>query len=148
VKRNKKVENFLLGLLGVALAILSVYLIPAVFVGAVLVVSLVIDKGNEIGFPWATVFITLVVIAAFINTIQNELKRKNLKPTFKNIITEVSPLSFAWVSGILIIALGVYLISLWPPLLFFIFATAFFGSYIPLAKDVFRTIKNKRKKKK
>ena len=113
-----------------------------------LAISYVIDKGNEIGFPWATVFVTLLVIAGFINTIHNELKQKNLKPTRKNIISVAKSTTYAWVAGILIIALGVYLISLWQPLLLFIFATAFFGSFIPSGKSILQEkIINRRKKK-
>ena len=149
MKINKNVENFLLYSLATATFLfLLIFVFPFVFIYSMLAISFVIDKGNEIGFPWATVFVTLLVIAGFINTIQNELKQKNLKPTRKNIISVTKSTTFAWVAGILIIALGVYLISLWPPLLFFIFATAFFGSFIPLGKSILQEkIINRRKKK-
>ena len=62
--------------------------------------------------PIQITFIIVFIIGSFINTVNNELKRKNLKPTRKNILAEMPTQLFAFVVGGLILALVIYLINL------------------------------------
>ena len=63
--------------------------------------------------PIQITFIIVFIIGTFINTVNNELKRKNLKPTRKNILAEMPTQLFAFVVGGLILSLVIYLINLW-----------------------------------
>ena len=111
---NQRLKDFLLGLLGIGLLVFFlIFLFPYIFLYSFEAISFVIEKGNEINFPWAIAVLVLFIIASLINTIYEDLKSKNLKFNRKNIIAEIPTQLFALVIGILLICLGIYLINLW-----------------------------------
>ena len=79
--------------------------------------------------PIQITFIIVFIIGSFINTVNNELKRKNLKPTRKNILAEMPTQLFAFVVGGLILALVIYLINLWYGLIFMLLIGGFLYTF-------------------
>ena len=63
--------------------------------------------------PIQITFIIVFIIGSEINTANNEFKRKNLKPTRKNIINQTKFQLSEFAIGALILALAIYLINLW-----------------------------------
>ena len=57
-------------------------------------------------------FVVVFIIASLLHQINEELKRKKLKPTRKNIIDVAIPQLFAFGIGVLILGLAIYLINL------------------------------------
>ena len=80
------------------------------WIGFLVLFALAITSGS---LPIQITFIIIFIIGSFINTVYNELKRQNLKPTRKNILAEMPTQLFAFVVGALILALVIYLINLW-----------------------------------
>ena len=79
--------------------------------------------------PIQITFIIVFIIGTFINTVNNELKRKNLKPTRKNILAEVPTQLFAFVVGGLILSLVIYLINLWYGFIFILLIGGFLYTF-------------------
>ena len=63
-------------------------------------------------------FIVVFVIASLLHQINEELKRKKLKPTRKNIIVETKAKLTEFGIGVLILGLAIYLINLWKGFIF------------------------------
>ncbi len=80
------------------------------WLGFFVLFALAITSGS---LPIQITFIIVFIIGSFINTVKNELKRKNLKLNRKNILAEMPTQLFAFVVGGLILALVIYLINLW-----------------------------------
>ena len=57
-------------------------------------------------------FVVVFIIASFLHQINEELKRKKLKPTRKNIIDETKAKLVEFGIGVLILGLVIYLINL------------------------------------
>ena len=79
--------------------------------------------------PIQITFIIVFIIGTFINTVNNELKRKNLKPTRKNILAEMPTQLFAFVVGGLILSLVIYLINLWYGFIFILLIGGFLYTF-------------------
>ena len=127
---NQRLKDFLLGLLGIGLLVFFlIFLFPYIFLYSFEAISFVIEKGNEINFPWAIAVLVLFIIASLINTIYEELKRKNLKPTRKNIINQTKFQLSEFVIGALILALVIYLINLWYGFIFIFLIGGFFYTF-------------------
>ena len=127
---NQRLTDFLLGLLGIGLFIFFlIFVLPYIFIYSFEAISFVIEKGNEINFPWAISALVLFIIASLINTIYEDLKSKNLKFNRKNIIAEIPTQLFALVIGILLICLGIYLINLWYGFIFIFLIGGFFYTF-------------------
>ena len=84
--------------------------------------------------PIQITFIIVFVIASLIHQINEELKRKKLKPIRKNIIDQTKFKLSEFVIGALILALAIYLINLWKGFIFIILIGFFLYSFKDLGK--------------
>ena len=109
---NKNLKKVLVVLLTAAIFIGGFI---AIFYGFLWIAQFIwfLQDNNFFGFPIWTFLGVLFLIAAFINSIYNELKAKKLKPTSRNLISEAGAQSIGFLIGGLILALAIYLINIW-----------------------------------
>ena len=79
-------------------------------------------------------FIIIFVIASLIHQINEELKRKDLESTRKNIIDQTKFKLSEFVIGALILALAIYLINLWKGFILIFLIGLFLYSFKDLGK--------------
>ena len=92
-------------------------LMPVFYIGIpiLFVYALSSDKGSIY-----ILFVVVFIIASLLHQINEELKRKKLEPTRKNIIVETKAKLSEFGIGVLILGLAIFLINLWKGF-FFIF---------------------------
>ena len=79
--------------------------------------------------PIQITFIIVFVISSIIHQINQELKRKKLEKTRKNIIDETKFQLNGFVIGALILALAIYLINLWKGFIFIFLIVGFLSTF-------------------
>ena len=74
-------------------------------------------------------FVVVFIISYLLHQINEELKRKKLKPTRKNIINQTKFKLFEFFIGALILALVIYLINLWYGFIFIFLILGFLSTF-------------------
>ena len=85
-------------------------LMPVFYIG--LPILFVYALSSQKGFI-SILFVVVFIIGSLLHQINEELKRKKLEPTRKNIINQTKFQLSEFVIGALILALAIYLINLW-----------------------------------
>ena len=110
IKREMKIDN-LMPVFYIGLPILFVYALSS-------------DKTSIY-----ILFVVVFIISYLLHQINEELKRKKLKPTRKNIINQTKFKLFEFFIGALILALVIYLINLWYGFIFIFLIGGFFYTF-------------------
>ena len=85
--------------------------------------------------PIQITFIIVFVIASLTHQINEELKRKDLESTCKNIIDQTKFKLSEFVIGALILALAIYLINLWKSFIFIFLIGGFLYTFKEFRKN-------------